>query len=103
MSGYSQPEENTLGVVIGKRGRPRPSAGSPAARALRQASAGGASLGTGYLGIGAAFIAGVQGVFWLALFFSRLGDYPNVTPVALAWLLYCVALVMVGVTIAIAG
>lgn len=103
MSGYSQPEENTLGVVIGKRGRPRPSAGSPAARALRQASAGGASLGTGYLGIGAAFVAGVQGVFGLALFFSRLGGYPNLIPVALAWLLYCVALVMVGVTIAIAG
>ena len=103
MSSYSQPEENTLGVVIGKRGRPRPSTGSPAVRALRQASAGGASLGTGYLGIGAGFVAAIQGLFGLALFFSQLGSYQNVIPVSLAWLLYCVAFVMVGVTIAIAG
>ena len=103
MSGYARPDENTLGVVIGKRGRPRPTAGSPAARALRQASAGGASLGTGYLGIGAAAVAGIECIFGLALFFSRLGSYPNVVPVALAWLLYVIALVMVGVSIAING
>ena len=103
MSGYARPDENTLGVVIGKRGRPRPTASSPAARALRQASAGGASLGTGYLGVGAAFVIGIQCLFGLAQFFSQLDMYPNIVPVALAWLLYVVALVMVGVSIAITG
>lgn len=103
MSGYARPDENTLGVVIGKRGRPRPTAGSPAARALRQASSGGASLGTGYLGVGAAFVAGIQCLFGLAQFFSQLDIYPNVVPVALAWLLYIIALIMVGVTITITG
>ncbi|MEO7146307.1 MAG: hypothetical protein ABIW81_05010 [Terrimesophilobacter sp.] len=103
MSGYARPDENTLGVVIGKRGRPRPAASTPAARALRQASAGGASLGTGYLGVGAAVVAGIQCLFGLAFFFSRLESYPNVVPVALAWLLYVIALVMVGVSIAITG
>lgn len=103
MSGYARPEENTLGVVIGKRGRPKPSAGSPAARALRQASAGGASLGTGYLGIGAGIVAGVAAVFGLAMFISNLTLYPNPLPGAFAWLVYCLALAAVGVTITILG
>ncbi|HEU4849003.1 MAG TPA: hypothetical protein VFS93_01185 [Terrimesophilobacter sp.] len=103
MSGYARPEENTLGVVIGKRGRPKPSAGSPAARALRQASAGGASLGTGYLGIGAGVVAGIAAVFGLAMFVSNLAVYPNPLPGAFAWLVYCLALATIGVTITILG
>ncbi|MEO6942476.1 MAG: hypothetical protein ABI238_01355 [Terrimesophilobacter sp.] len=102
MSGYGRPEENTLGVVIGKRGRPKPSS-SPAARALRQASAGGASLGTGYLGIGAGIVAGLAAVSGLALFFARFSHYPNIMPIAFAWLIYVLLLAVVGVTIAIAG
>lgn len=102
MSGYGRPEENTLGVVIGKRGRPKPSS-TPAARALRQASAGGASLGTGYLGIGAGIVAGLAAVAGLTLFISRMSHYPNTLPVAFAWLLYCLLLAVVVVTIAIAG
>lgn len=102
MSGYSRPEENTLGVVIGKRGRPKP-ASSPAARALRQASAGGASLGTGYLGIGAGIVTGLAAIAGLAMFLSRLSLYPNALPVAFAWLLYCLVLILVGVTITTTG
>lgn len=102
MSGYGRPEENTLGVVIGKRGRPKPSS-SPAARALRQASAGGASLGTGFLGIGAGLIAAIAGIAGLSVFLTRLSIYPSALPVAFAWLLYCLLLVVVGVTIALAG
>lgn len=103
MSGYARPEENTLGVVIGKRGRPKPSAGSPAARALRQASAGGASLGTGYLGIGGGIIAGVAAVFGLTMFVSNLPRYPDPLPIAFAWLLYILVLASVAVTITILG
>lgn len=103
MSGYGRPEENTLGVVIGKRGRPKPSAGSPAARALRQASAGGASLGTGYLGIGGGIVAGAAAVFGLAMFLAHLPQYPDPIPIAFAWLLYCLTLASVVVTITLLG
>lgn len=103
MSGYARPDENTLGVVIGKRGRPRPSAGSPAARALRQASAGGASLGTGYLGIGGGIIAGAAALFGVVTFVSNLPDYPQPLPIAFAWLLYAITLTSVAVTIGILG
>ena len=103
MSGYGRPEENTLGVIIGKRGRPKPSAGSPAARALRQASAGGASLGTGYLGIGGGIVAGAAAIFGLALFLAHLPQYPDPLPISFAWLVYCLTLASVAVTITLLG
>ncbi len=102
MSGYARPDENTLGVVIGKRGRPKPSS-SPAARALRQASAGGASLGTGFLGIGAGIVAGIAALAGLAAYLLRIGSVPNPLPSSFAWLIYCVVLIVVAVTIATAG
>ncbi len=102
MSGYARPDENTLGAIIGKRGRPKPTS-SPAARALRQASAGGASLGTGYLGIGAGIVAGIAALAGLTVFFVRIGTLSNPLPASFAWLIYCFALILVGVTIAISG
>lgn len=103
MSGYGRPDENTLGTVIGKRGKPKKRSTSPAARALRQASAGGASVGTGFLGIGAGIVAAIAAFAGLILFLSRLPTHPNVLPSAFAWLLLCMMLIVVGVIIAIAG
>lgn len=102
MSGYGRPEENTLGTVIGKRGRPNRSS-SPATRALRQASAGGASVGTGFLGIGAGIVAAIVAAAGLVYFLSRMTTHPNVLPTAFAWLLFCMILIVAGVIIAIAG
>ncbi|MEO7348452.1 MAG: hypothetical protein ABIW32_01090 [Terrimesophilobacter sp.] len=102
MSGYGRPEENTLGTIIGKRGRPKPSS-SPAARALRKASSGGASVGTGFLGVGAGIAAAIAVMGGLVLFASRFSTYPNVLPAAFAWLLLCLMLIIVGVIISIAG
>jgi len=102
VSGYGRPDENTLGVVIGKRGKPKPSS-SPAARALRQASAGGASLGTGFLGIGAGIIAGISALALLVTFLVRVGSFPNPLPASFAWLIFFLILVVVGVTIATTG
>src|SRR6185312_10434840 len=65
---FSRPEENTLGVIVGKRSRGGVPSASTAGRAVRQASAPGASLGTGYLGVGAGVIAGVQALFGIGLF-----------------------------------
>ena len=103
MSDYSRAEENTLGVIVGKRNRAGVPAGSTAGRAMRQASARGASLGTGYLGIGASVLAGLQGVYGIGMFVSHAGDYPNIIPAAAAWAVYVLALVGVTTTIATRG
>ncbi len=99
-SGWSNPEENTLGVILGRRNRGGVPNASTAGRAMRQASARGASLGTGYLGVGASVLAGIQGVYGIAVFLSHVGAYPSLLPVAAAWLLY--SLTLVGVVVAIA-
>lgn len=102
MSGYGGIEENTLGTIIGKRGRPKKNA-TPAMRALRQASAGGASVGTGFLGIGAGILAALVSVGGLVLFATRFMTHPNQLLTSFAWLILCLMLVIVGVMIAIAG
>ncbi len=102
MSGYGGIEENTLGTIIGKRGRPKPNS-TPAARALKQASAGGASVGTGFLGIGAGMIAAIVAVGGLVLFITRFATHPNQLLTSFAWLILCLMLIIAGVAIAIAG
>lgn len=103
MSGFGTPEENTLGSILGRRARGGVPAGSTAGRAMRQASARGASLGTGFLGVGASVLAAIEGSYGLALFFSHLGEYPDLLPAATAWVLYALLLVGVAVTLAIRG
>ena len=103
MTDYARPEENTLGVILGKRNRGGVPAGSTAGRAMRQASARGASLGTGYLGIGASLLAVIQAVYGICMFVSHAGDYPNILPAALAWVVYALALTGVAATIATRG
>ncbi|QNE46348.1 hypothetical protein F1C58_05110 [Glaciihabitans sp. INWT7] len=103
MTDYARPEENTLGVILGKRNRAGVPAGSTAGRAMRQASARGASLGTGYLGVGASVLAALQAVYGIGMFVSHAGEYPNILPAALAWVVYALALVGVATTIATRG
>jgi hypothetical protein len=103
VSDYARPEENTLGIILGRRNRGGMPAGSTAGRAMRQASARGASLGTGYIGIGATVLAGVQGVFGLGMFVLHARDYPNIVPVAMPWLFYAIAIVAVTVAISTRG
>ena len=103
MSEYARVEENTLGVILGKRNRGGVPATSTAGRAMRQASARGASLGTGYLGVGASVLAALQGLYGLTMFVSHSGDYPNILPAVAAWLLYTLALAGVAVAISTRG
>lgn len=103
MSDFARPEENTLGVILGKRNRAGVPAGSTAGRAMRQASARGASLGTGHLGIGASLLAALQGVYGIGLFISHAGAYPQILPAMGAWLVYALALIGVAVTLATRG
>ncbi len=103
MTAYVRPEENTLGVILGKKNRAGVPLGSTAGRAMRQASARGASLGTGYLGIGASMLAALQGVYGIGMFISHVHDYPHVGLAVGAWLVYALALIGVAVTIATRG
>jgi hypothetical protein len=104
MTDYPRVEENTLGVIVsGKRRRAGVPASSTAGRAMRQASASGASLGTGYLGLGAIALASIEGVYGLAMFASHAGSYPNLVPIVAAWLIYAFALAGVAIAISLRG
>ena len=96
-------DENTLRVQRGRRAARGLPIGSTGARSLRQARAAGATLGTGYLGIGAAVVAAVQAVYGLVFFLSHLSDYPMVAPALVAWLLYIAAFVGTAALVTIRG
>ena len=103
MSGWNRPEENTLGVIPGRRRRSGMPADSTAARAVVQAGAQGASLGTAHLGVGAGIVCALQAVYGVAVFASHIGAYPSLIPVLSAWLLFILAFATVSFTIATRG
>lgn len=102
MNAYQRPDENTLGTVIGRRGKPRP-AQSPTARALRRAGASGSSLGTGYLGVGLGVVAAILSILLFIDFLGHQETYTDRIPIYLAWLLHSVAFAVVVITIIIVG
>ncbi|MEO6944248.1 MAG: hypothetical protein ABI053_06015 [Lacisediminihabitans sp.] len=104
MTDVSSPEENTLGVIVGRRrNRTGVPQASTAARAMHQAGVPGASLGTGYLGVGAGVIAGVQALFGISLFVWNVGVYPSLLPIIVSWFIYIASLIGVVVTLATRG
>jgi hypothetical protein len=100
MTSFLRPEENTLGVILGRRGKGGPPG---VAKALRQASARGATLGTGYLGVGAGVLSAIEALYGLSLFASHLSAYQSALPVVLAWALYIVAFIAAIVTMSVLG
>lgn len=99
MSGWSRPEENTLGVILGRRPRGGVPAASTAGRAVVQAGAPGVSLGTAHLGIGAGVICSVAAVYGVSIFASHLGEYTSMLAIVLAWVLFVIAFAMMGLSI----
>jgi hypothetical protein len=100
MTSFMRPEENTLGVILGRRGK----GGSPGiAKALRQASARGATLGTSYLGVGAGVLSAIEALYGLSLFATHWSDYRDPIPVMFAWALYIAAFVAALVTMSVLG
>ena len=98
MTSFLRPEENTLGVIFGRRGK----GGPPGiAKAVRQASARGATLGTSYLGVGAGVLGGVQALYGLGIFASlwSQGKYADALPAAAAWALYLATFITVLISI----
>lgn len=100
MSGWNRPEENTLGVILGRRRRSGMPADSTAARAFVQAGAQGASLGTAHLGTGVAIICAIEAVYGVATFTSHLEEYASIIPVLGAWLLFIAAFAAVCFAVA---
>lgn len=100
MTSFMRPDENTLGVIFGRRGKGGPPG---VAKALRQASARGATLGTGYLGVGAGVLSAIQALYGLSLFASQWAVYPNPWGAALAWILYVAAFITALVTMSVLG
>jgi hypothetical protein len=100
MSSFLRPDENTLGVIFGRRTKGGPPG---VAKALRQASARGATLGTSYLGIGAGVLSAIQALYGLSLFASQWGSYTDPFPAALAWVVYVAAFITALVTMSVLG
>ncbi|MEX1079287.1 MAG: hypothetical protein WED09_09300 [Homoserinimonas sp.] len=99
----SYTEENTLGVVVGGR-RGKGSQSAPTAtRAMRQARAMGARVGTGRLGIGTGVVAGLVMLIGLARFAWNYDHYPDTLLVSASWLLLISSLGFVAVSIAARG
>jgi hypothetical protein len=98
LTSFLRPEENTLGVIFGRRGKGGPPG---VAKAVRQASARGATLGTSYLGVGAGVLSGVQALYGLGIFASLWGEgkYPDPLPAAAAWALYLATFITVLISI----
>lgn len=96
-------DENTLGVPRHRRAARGLPTSSTGARSLRQAQQAGATLGTGYLGMGAAAVAGVQAIYGLIFFLVHLSQYPVAAPAIVAWLIYLASFIGVVTLVAIQG
>ncbi len=88
-------QENTLGVVLG-RGRRHQS--NATARVIRDATPRRASLGTGFIGVGAAVVFAVGAVYGFMWFIGLWSVYPQPVLAGAAWavLVLVVAATLVG-------
>ncbi len=96
-------DENTLGVPRHRRAARGLPTSSTGARSLRQAQQAGATLGTGYLGMGAAAVAAVQAIYSLIFFLVHLSVYPIAAPAIISWLVYLATFIGVVTLVAIQG
>lgn len=101
MSGWSRPEENTLGVILSRR--KSGAAGPTAARAVAQANAQGATVGRNHLSMGAGVLCAIEAVYGLASLATHITEYPQVLPVLLAWTLFLAAFSAMTLTLANRG
>jgi len=95
--------ENTLGTAIATNRANRALLATPGGKARRQESQHRASLGTAFIGIGAALVVGVRAIYGFAWFVSMWADYPNPVWALAAWLLLIATLVTAFVTARVIG
>lgn len=96
------PEETTLGSIVGSRARPGLLDTGPA-RVLRPEGPHRASLGTAFIGIGAALVVGVRAIYGFSWFASYWPDYPDPVPALLAWMLLIAVLVAAFISARLVG
>jgi uncharacterized membrane protein YhaH (DUF805 family) len=97
---YAPPEENTLGVILGRGKRREPDA---TRRVIRAATPRRASLGTSFIGIGAAVVVALRSIYGFVWFLSLWDTYPDPIPALAAWVALIVVLVATFVTSRLAG
>lgn len=100
---FTLPEENTLGAVIG---RGRRNISEATRRVVRAAAPGRASLGTGFLAIGAIVVVALRSAYGLgwSIYLWLGGVYPDPLPALVAWvILIAVILTTIVVTRVNAG
>ncbi len=79
---YAPPEENTLGVILG-RGKRREA--DATRRVIRAATPLRSSLGIGFIGVGAIVVAGLLVIYSLVGLVSLWNVYPDPIPTVAAW------------------
>ena len=82
------PEENTLGAIIGAPWRRRES--DATRRVISAATPQRSSLGTGFIGIGAAVVVALRSIYGIVWFVSLWPTYPDPVPALLAWVILLV-------------
>ncbi|GHD82313.1 hypothetical protein CLV85_2465 [Salinibacterium amurskyense] len=80
---YAPPEENTLGVIVGEKGRH--SKNATVRRLARDDSPRLTSLGTGFVGVGAAILVSLRAIYGLVWLVIQWDIYPNPIIAAVAW------------------
>ena len=97
----SLPEENTLGTVVGRPFRRRES--DATRRVIRAATPRRSSLGTGFIGIGAAVVVGLRAVYGIIWFVGLWSVYPMPYAALAAWAVLIATLVATFITIRVVG
>jgi hypothetical protein len=93
------PEDRTLDVLVGSKqgamlGR------NPTSRASGPHRA---SLGTAFIGIGAALVCAIRAIYGFSTFVGQWSLYPNPVPALLAWIVLIVVLVATFITARLVG
>ncbi|QYH36608.1 hypothetical protein [Salinibacterium sp. M195] len=94
---YAPPEENTLGVIVGSK--PRHAKSATVRRLAGDDTPRLTSLGTGFVGIGAAVLVSLRALYGLVWLATQWEQYPNPIPAAAAWIV--LVLVIVGTITAV--
>ncbi len=96
----SLPDENTLGLIVGggKHGK-----ADATRRVIRAATPRRASLGTGFIGIGAAVVVGLRAIYGFSWFVGSLGHYPDPRPALIAWIVLIVVMLTTFITARLFG
>jgi len=99
----SFPNENTLGAAITASNKRSLLPGGPASRARRQENQHRASLGTAFIGIGAALVVGVRAIYGFSWFVSLWGTYPQPALALSAWIVLIATLVTIFIVSRVIG